>query len=100
LSRQSPPDLSGAISEISEAIRIRDKRKRTGWKYYEFRRARYLIQQDEYLKKSQASDPESTKLIVVDLKVAFSDPDKWKGWIEDTGNSDVKRWIEVNGPLL
>jgi hypothetical protein len=94
LSRQSPPDLPAAEEEISKAIEIRDKRKLNGWQYYEFRRARYRIQQDGNYLNGQPSEPKSSETINSDLKAARGDPNKWERWLKD--NKDVRRWLELN----
>jgi hypothetical protein len=82
-----------AEKALSEAIRIRDERGNMGWKY-EFRRARYRIQQDANYKASLASDSSSIETILMDLKPAFAQTEKWKRWIGD--EKDVPRWIEIN----
>jgi hypothetical protein len=94
LSRQRPLDLPAAEKALSEAIKIRDARGNMGWKYYEFRRARYRIQQDASYKTGLASDPSSVETILTDLKPAFAQTDKWIRWI--AGDNDVKKWIEIN----
>ncbi len=55
LRRKEPPDLQGAEAAITRAIEIRDKLGKTGWKYYEFRRARYRIEQNPDFKTGAPS---------------------------------------------
>jgi len=100
LGRQVPPDVAGALDAINEAIRRRDELGKRGWRYYELRRARYKIQQDEQFKRGLPSIPEATEIIVTDLKVAFAsaDTERWKRWIAE--QKFVREWIEINKPHL
>jgi hypothetical protein len=64
--------------EITKAIDIRDNLRIAGWKYYEFRRARCCIEQDPSFRKRMPSTPTAVDQILSDLRVAYSDPDKWE----------------------
>jgi hypothetical protein len=87
LSRQAPPDNKRAKEEMTKAIKKRDSLGISGWRYYEFRRARYNI------RLGSANDE-----ILTDLEAAYSDTAKWKDWLRD--HSDVKDWISQNAPNL
>ena len=94
LSRQRPPDLPAAEEEISKAMEIRDKFKLNGWKYYEFCRARYRIQQDSKYLADKPSEPDLVETIGGDLKVAHRDSDNWERWLSK--NKDVRNWLGLN----
>lgn len=98
LDRRRPQDLEGAEKAISEAIRIRDALRVRGWRYYELRRARYRIQQDENFKQGKPSTHLTAEPIAADLKAAYTDQAKWSQWIAD--NEDVRNWIALNRVTL
>jgi hypothetical protein len=94
LSREKPPDIDGAEREITKAIEIRDKLRKKGWKYYEFRRARYRIQQDENFKLNTASTSATVTHVLTDLRAARTDTEKWQRWCSE--DKTVQQWIELN----
>jgi hypothetical protein len=95
LFRKRPPDLAGAEAAISEAIRRRDQLGKKGWRYYEFRRARYRIKQDGNFKAGKASDPSIVQLIAPDLQaVATEDWDRWTKWKDE--DPDIGSWMTLN----
>jgi hypothetical protein len=96
LDRRRPPDLVGSVAAISEAIKRRDQLRKTGWRYYEFRRARNLIRQDANYAAGKQSSPEALKSIADDIKAAKAgDPEKFDRWLAD--HSEVNRWLQLNG---
>src|SRR5579859_2165868 len=79
--RLKPPNWPEAEKSITSAIEIRDRLQLSGWKYYEFHRARCRIEQDANFKKELASDPgPATERILDDLREAYTDIDKWEKW--------------------
>jgi hypothetical protein len=94
LERQSPPDLEGAINEMTRAIETRNKLGVKGWRYYEFRRARQRIRHDESFKRGVGSQPAVVDEILNDLRAAFRDGEKWQKWYD--GEADVRKWAELN----
>jgi hypothetical protein len=94
LTRRRPQDLEGAEKAISEAIRRRDVLGSKGWRYYEFRRARYRIQQDELFKQGNPSTQTATAAILADLETASTDQAKWSQWLAE--NDDVRKWMAQN----
>jgi hypothetical protein len=93
--RMTPPDWKMAGVEAGKAIEIRDKRKLKGWKYYEFNRARCLIKQDVDFDNGRQSKAELIERVVADLRVAFSEREKWPKWA--TPDSTVRKWMVLNG---
>jgi hypothetical protein len=91
----TPPDWKMAGVEAGKAIEIRDKRKLKGWKYYEFNRARCLIKQDVDFDNGRQSKAELIERVVADLRVAFSEREKWPKWA--TPDSTVRKWMVLNG---
>lgn len=63
-----------------------------GRKYYEFRRARFRIEQDANYKDAKPSDGESKRAIEGDLQSAFSHKGNWQRWIED--DEAARKWIK------
>lgn len=98
LDRKRPQDLEAAEKSISEAIRRRDMLGSRGWRYYEFRRARYRIQQDEHFKQGSPSVPTAAAAILADLKTAYADQARWNHWLGD--NEDVRNWMKINSVAL
>jgi hypothetical protein len=98
LRRQKPPDLEGAEKAIAEAIHIRNKLRLSGWKYYEFRRARYRIEQDANFVNNKQSDSDFVAKVLPDLKAAhaaFVETGRVKGWFAE-GEGVVERWVKLN----
>jgi hypothetical protein len=93
LRRRKPPDLRMAVTEITEAIEIRNKLRLRGWKYYEFQRARCLIKQDSSFEKGNPSSADLIERVVADLRVACTHS-RWDGWA--TSDSSVGRWMVLN----
>jgi hypothetical protein len=94
LTRQRPPNFEEGLEEISKAIEIRNDLRISGWKYYEFRRARCYIGQDSNFKKGLPSIATAVDQILSDLRVAYSEPDKWEKWIKS--EPDVPKWLKLN----
>ena len=95
LSRKKPADIEAAEEQLSKAIEIRDKRRLKGWKYYEMRRARYRIVQDEDFKKGAPSaNATLVEAILSDLTAAHSEPEKWKRWLDS--EKRTKEWLKLN----
>src|SRR5258706_10115997 len=95
LDRQRPADLAGAISALSEAIERRDKLRKTGWRYYEFRRALKRIRQDPNFNAGKPSDAGAVTLIVADINAAkIGDPTKSERWLRES--PDVTKWLQLN----
>lgn len=97
LRRQKPPDLDGAEKAITKAIQIRDKLRLNGWRYYEFRRARYRIEQDPQFSQNKPSDPGFVARVLPDLKAAFLEANRSKrDWFAKEGEGVVQRWMNLN----
>ena len=96
LGRSRPPNLEGAIENISTAIQVRDRLGIKYWKYYEFRRARYRIQKDpDYLAGTKSSIAVVGE-VKKDLKVAIRD-DKWQTWLSDSDSQGhITAWMALN----
>jgi hypothetical protein len=99
LRRKTPREWAQSESEFTKAIEIRDKQASTGWKSYEFQRARCRIEQDPNFKIGAPSDAASTKRILDDLKIAYSDSAKWKLWYDARGSESagvIQKWMKLN----
>jgi len=72
-------DLESALREVSKAIEIRNKLKKRGWKWYEFNRARCLIENDSNFIANKPSDQTTVSQIRSDLHQAFTDKN-WARW--------------------
>jgi hypothetical protein len=94
LRSENPPDLQGAVEAISKAIEIRKRLSISGWRYYEFSRARGRIDMDSDFQQGRPSSRQNVDLIVSDLRVAASDSSRWKRWLND--HSDVANWMTLN----
>jgi hypothetical protein len=94
LRRLKPPDWVGAEQAIEKAIEIRTKMRVGGWKYYEFRRARFRIESDANFANKQPSDVGVAAKIQADLLIA-AQADRWLGWLEE-GDGIVKEWAKLN----
>ncbi|HLB92959.1 MAG TPA: hypothetical protein VJK27_11500, partial [Terriglobales bacterium] len=69
-----------------------------GWKYYEFRRARYRIEQDPNFKDNKRSDSAFVAKVLPDLKAAYTayvEAGRVKGWFSE-GEGVVERWVNLN----
>jgi hypothetical protein len=93
LLRRLPDKHDAVIREVEKAIGIRNKLKRKGWKWYEFQRARALIENDPNSAKNQLSDQDLVAKIRTDLRVAFDDRD-WKRWYDN--HEAVRDWMKLN----
>jgi hypothetical protein len=93
LLRRLPDKHDAAIREVEKAIGIRNKLKRKGWKWYEFQRARALIENDPNFTKNQPSDQDLVAKIRADLRVAFDDSN-WKRWYDN--HEAVRDWMKLN----
>lgn len=84
--------LEDAISELTTAIDIRDRRGKSGWKDLEYRRARARIR---LAKMAGAPTPEARALIRADIDSAFSDP---KHRVRFQQNREIKDWLDSEAP--
>lgn len=87
-------DLQEAVSAISKAIEIRDKLRKTGWKFHEFHRARCLIKQIPLAARTKPSDPALVERILADLRESRTQSDKWQRWYDNDMN--VQEWVATN----
>lgn len=97
LANQRNPNWSEAMSELTEAIRLRGPWQTFEWRTnYELTRAICMINLDNSFKNGKPSDDKTKEAIISDLNAVFSQPElKEKA---DT-NPDIKKWIELNKPL-
>lgn len=93
LLRRIPGNADAVEEEITKAIEIRDILKKRGWKWYEFQRARCLIENDADLEKHNRSGERQIAKIRADLREAFNDKN-WQGWYGD--HKVVQEWMRLN----
>jgi len=94
-SRSKPPNLEEAERDITIAMEVRDRLGERGWKYYEFRRARYRIQRDPNFRQKKPSAPDVKERILQDLQTAFRDKG-WETWFNEPGQNNIKEWLTLN----
>jgi hypothetical protein len=94
LTRAPPPDHAAAEAAMTAAIARRNAQNEKGWPYYELRRARDRIVQDENFQQGRRSDPTVAEGILADLEVAFKEAEKWPDWLRD--HKEVSPWIVLN----
>jgi tetratricopeptide (TPR) repeat protein len=82
--------LEESVEELTKAIDIRDRRGKSGWKYYEYRRA---IARIRIAKTTGSSTPEAKRQILADLENALSDS-KLKDEIKQ--KQEIKDWLGKN----
>lgn len=83
-------DFERAISELSQAIEVRDKAHIRGHQTYELVRAVNKIRRDENFRNGRASDATAKNEVLSDLKVAM-------GAVPDfADNPQVIKWLELN----
>jgi hypothetical protein len=91
-------DIDGAIGAISQAIDLRNEHQIPGWKYYEFRRARFRIEREgDNLTRGVPSSPDVKRQIMNDITVARADS-KWADWINRDSGNLVTNWLKLNEP--
>jgi hypothetical protein len=91
-------DIDGAIGAISQAIDLRNEHQIPGWKYYEFRRARFRIEREgDNLTRGVQSSPDLKRQIMNDITVARADS-KWADWINRDSGNLVTNWLKLNEP--
>jgi len=97
LRNKKPPDWVGALDAINKAIEIRDKRGKSGWRYYEFQRARCRIEQLPNVPGQKTADDVLVQLIVGDLRASYkaTEESKWLKW-QSTAQR-VSAWMQANG---
>ena len=78
-----------SIEELSRAIKIRTRRGKSGWTYYDFRRALGRIKLDE----DSPSKPEVRDAILADLRKARNDPKREDDFEK---KSDIQKWLKKN----
>lgn len=92
--RRIPGNLDKVLREVDKAIEIRNKQPNRGWKWYEFQRARALIEMDSNFGKGERSPEQQIEKIRTDLRVAFTDVEKWQGWYNN--HERVREWMRLN----
>ena len=83
--------LPEAESELTKAMEIRDRRGKSGWNYYEYKRAVARIRREGSGEPSGAGTREG---IVSDIRKALTDP-KHRDTI--LGNREIMSWLKKNG---
>jgi tetratricopeptide (TPR) repeat protein len=83
--------LEDSVQEFTQAIQIRNRRGRTGWTYYDFRRALGRIRLDE----GKPSSQETKDQILADLRAAYKDPKRREDFEKRKG--DIQNWLSKNG---
>jgi hypothetical protein len=72
---------------LTKAIQIRERLRRSGWNYYELKRALARIQLDT----ESPSKPETRDLILADLRKAYPEHSD-----KITKNKDIQAWLKKN----
>ncbi len=83
--------LEDSVQEFDQAISIRNRRARTGWTYYDFRRALGRMKLDE----DTPSKAEVQSHILADLRAAYKDPKRSDDF--ERRKSDIEKWLHKNG---
>jgi hypothetical protein len=92
------PDCSGALAELTEAIKLRGDFKATGGSpFYEFVRAQCRIHLDEAYNNEKPSDENTKQAILSDLKITFSNPETNALIKRDTQEDCINKWMTLNG---
>jgi len=94
LRRQQVPDLQGALDAISRAIAIRDTTHASGWRFYEFHRARCRILSDPNFIARKPSTKDVVDSVLDDLRPASADGAGWVKWRKDMPAID--EWLQLN----
>ena len=79
-----------SVEEFSRAIKIRNRRGKSGWSSYNFRRALIRIKLDE----DSPSKPEVRDAILADLRTARKDPKREEDW--EKKKDDIQKWLKKN----
>jgi tetratricopeptide (TPR) repeat protein len=87
-------ELTEAEEELTEAMNIRDRRGKSGWKYYEYKRAIAKIRK-EVGKASQSTEVRDQ--IISDIRNALGDPKRRDSVSRDR---EITSWLEKNGLKL
>jgi hypothetical protein len=93
--RKNPANLVEAEKAINQAIEIRDGLRATGWRFYEFHRARCRIEMDRNFLAKNLSDAATANAILADLRTARVDDAKWRKWRDS--QELVLEWLKLNG---
>lgn len=94
LKDQRLPDWKGALQQLNQAIKIRDLKGKGGRLFYEFNRAKCLINLDAEFRENKESKEESKKLILEDLNALEESKDKKRLTLLD---GDIQKWKTLNG---
>lgn len=94
LKDQTKPDYARAISSLSKAIEIRNRRGGEGWEIYEFNRALCRVFLDPNFPDGKPTDDVTRNAILNDLRVAARDS-YLRGKI--LGEDETSRWLKING---
>ena len=78
-----------AIDEFTRAIEIRDRRGKSGWRSYEYHRARGRMRLDT---PNAPLSPEEKKQVVADLRAVWHDPKVQ----ERVQKPEIKDWLAKN----
>lgn len=84
--------LNESRIELTKAIGILERRGKSGWRDYEYKRAVALIRQ---ARDTGVCTPDVKKQIHADIRTAFSDPKNKDRYAQ---NRDIKEWLESNPP--
>jgi hypothetical protein len=78
-----------SVKELTEAIDIRNRQGKSGWTYYEYKRARGNIRLDT----DSPSKPEILNSILSDLRIAYKDQRRPR---EDFQKPEIQNWLKKN----
>jgi hypothetical protein len=99
LRRKKPPEWEQSENAFTKAVEIRNNLGVKGSKSYEFQRARCRIERDENFKNDLRSNPDVTESILSDLRLAYSDIEKWKRWSKPgsgEATDAIQHWRQLN----
>lgn len=80
--------LEDSVEELSRAIKIRKRRGKSGWSYYEFSRAHVRIKLDD----NNPCKPEVRDATIADLREARKDPKREEDW--EKKKEDIQQWLK------
>ena len=97
LKNKKPPDWVGALDAINKAIKIRDDLGKSGWRHYEFQRARCRIEQLPNIPGQKMADAVLAEQILGDLRASYkgTEESKWLKWQSTAPR--VSAWMQANG---
>jgi len=85
--------LEDALSELTRAIEIRTRRGKSGWSYYDFKRALVRIAGDT----ESRSKIDVREAILSDLRRVRRDPKLADEWEKEKNKSLIHDWLRKNG---